>query len=309
VKIEFKDLTKKFGTFTAVDKLNLSLESGESFGFLGPNGAGKTTTLLTLLGIYQPDSGQILIDGQPVNAGTRRKIGVVAEYQTFYDEMTAREYLDFFGRLYQVADAQNKAKVLLERLQLADWADALIGNFSTGMKKKLGIVRGLIHSPELLILDEPVSGLDPFGIMQVRELIQEQHKLGTTLIISSHVLSEIEKTVSRVGIISKGKLLKEGSIADILGGQKTFSQWQVQFLEFPPNAKAALAAADFTLNIEEMPEQNTYQIQANPGSVEGGALGRFALQHGLITTQLHRQDISLEAAFIKISEESLQNLV
>ncbi len=213
-----ENLTKKFGAFTAVDKLNLKINDGESYGFLGPNGAGKTTTLLMLLGIIQPTSGTVVIKDEPIQSDSfqiKRKIGVVAEYQTFYENMTAWEYVMFFANLYQVSNSKKRANELFEYVDLIRWKDMLISSYSTGMKKKLGFIRALVHSPELLILDEPVSGLDPFGIIQVRSLLTDEKEHGTTLIISSHILSEVERTADRVGIISRGKLILEDSMENI----------------------------------------------------------------------------------------------
>jgi ABC-2 type transport system ATP-binding protein len=188
-------LTRRFGAFTAVDGLNLEVRQGETYGFLGPNGAGKTTTLMMLAGVLRPTSGEVRLFGKRLSDdpfALKRRVGVVIEAQSYYDEMTAWEYLTFFARLYRAQDASKRGQTLLERLGLWEWRDTIIGGFSTGMQRKLALVRALLHAPELLILDEPVASLDPFSVKQVRELLLDEHAAGRTILISSHILSEIE---------------------------------------------------------------------------------------------------------------------
>ena len=167
--IETKNLKKQFGDFTAVEDISIQINPGEIYGFLGPNGAGKTTTLMMILGIYKPTAGEVRIFGNKLEEKPfeiKRRLGVVAEYQSYYDEMSAWEYLMFFGKLFEVEKVE-----LLERMNLWRFKDVVIGGYSTGMQRKLGFVKALLHSPDVLILDEPVSGLDPFGIVQVREIL------------------------------------------------------------------------------------------------------------------------------------------
>ena len=159
--IKISNLVKKYDNITAVNGLNLSIDRGTSFGFLGPNGAGKTTTIMILLGIITPTSGEVEIAGQPVGGDSlqvNKIVGFVGDNQSFYDEMTAWEYLMFFGKLYEVEHAEERALDLLEKVDLINRKDSMIHGFSTGMRKKLGVVRSLLHSPQILILDEPVSG-------------------------------------------------------------------------------------------------------------------------------------------------------
>ncbi len=304
-----KDLTKKFGKFTAVDRLNLNIAKGESYGFLGPNGAGKTTTLLMLLGILHPTSGEVFIDGQQVSSASfdlKRKIGVVAEYQTFYENMTAWEYVAFFARLYQVANVEERAADLFDRLKLTEWQNTLISAYSTGMKKKLGFIRALVHSPEILILDEPVSGLDPFGIIQVRSLLTEEKQRGVTLIISSHILSEVEQTADKVGIISQGKLILEDSMDNLRG---TVGEGDTITLKI-----ANLSAQDIE-NFSRLPyvKQLTHEgdqltLHTQAGQDYRPQIGQFLVENGLIPLEMKRAETSLEEAYITISERNLETL-
>ena len=166
----------------------------------------------------RPTSGEVRLFGKRLSDdpfALKRRVGVVIEAQSYYDEMTAWEYLTFFARLYRAQDASKRGQTLLERLGLWEWRDTIIGGFSTGMQRKLALVRALLHAPELLILDEPVASLDPFSVKQVRELLLDEHAAGRTILISSHILSEIERTADRVGIIARGRLLFEDTMSSL----------------------------------------------------------------------------------------------
>jgi ABC-2 type transport system ATP-binding protein len=307
--LQTRGLTKRFGSFTAVQDLNLSLHPGESYGFLGPNGAGKTTTLMMILGIWKPTRGEVHIDGRPVCRDAfdlKSRIGVVAEYQSFYEEMSAWEYLMFFGRLFQAREPAKRAEALLERVGLLEWKDVLIGGYSTGMKKKLGFVRALLHKPELLILDEPVSGLDPFGIVQVRELLQAEQAAGCTLLVSSHILSEVEHTVDRVGIIARGRLLVEDTMDNLRAEVSAARAIRLRFAELSEQALAALASQPFVRELEADGPAVTLWVDA--GTDRRAEIGAFILAHNLIVLEMKQEEISLEEAFITITENNLHEL-
>lgn len=305
--VETKNLTKKFGEFTAVDCLDLKIQRGESYGFLGPNGSGKTTTLMMLLGILKPTSGSVLIEGNEISTSSfaiKRRIGVVAEYQKFYEEMTAWEYLIFFARLFEAEDSIKRAEDLLARVELLKWKDVVISGFSTGMKKKLGFVRALLPSPDLLFLDEPVSGLDPFGMKQVRELLDHERKQGRTFLISSHILSELERTVDRVGIISNGKLIAEGTmdnLREIAGGH---DRYELSFAAI--SEKQKMAFADLPAVIQVKRSGNHLTILAKRGCLDlREEIGKRILELRLITKDFRKVDATLEETFITLTEKTL----
>ncbi|MBN2044348.1 MAG: ABC transporter ATP-binding protein [Anaerolineales bacterium] len=303
------DLTKKFGAFKAVDGLNLRIAQGESYGFLGPNGAGKTTTLSMLLGILTPTSGMVFIQGEQVRSDSfslKRKIGVVAEYQTFYENMTAWEYVMFFARLYQAANAEKRAEMLFEQVNLMQWKDALISAFSTGMKKKLGFIRALVHSPDLLILDEPVSGLDPFGIIQVRSLLMTEKARGATLIISSHILSEVEKTTDRVGIISRGKLILEDTIDNIQRKVGDGERILFRFANQTPDILGKLSSLPFVIQVSQ--EEDEISVLTDGAKDYREDLGRYLVQNEWIPLEMKKHQTSLEEVYITISEQSLRTI-
>ena len=192
--IQTRGLVKRYGSFTAVDGIDLSIPRGEIYGFLGPNGAGKTSTIMMLLGVTRPTAGEIRLLGEPYTPrrlDLRRRIGVVPEKHPrgVWPWMTAREYLQLFADLFAVNGARERIDMLLEKVDLAQVANKRFRDFSRGMLQKLSIVRALLPDPDILFLDEPISGLDPIGIKQVRDLIVSENREGRTIFISSHQLS------------------------------------------------------------------------------------------------------------------------
>jgi ABC-2 type transport system ATP-binding protein len=240
--IEVRGLTKRFGSRVAVDDLDLSARAGEIYGFLGPNGAGKTTTIRMLLGILPPDAGIVAICGRPVRRGdpaTRRLIGAVGEVQHVYGGMTCREYLSFFGALHGIDRPRARVAEVLDDLGLTERAGDRAIDLSKGLQQKLGLARALLHDPQVLILDEPVSGLDPHGIREVREIIGRERDRGRLVFVSSHVLSEVERTADRVGIMRAGRLVFEGRVAGLMANYATLEEAFVAITGRP----AALAEA------------------------------------------------------------------
>jgi ABC-2 type transport system ATP-binding protein len=225
--IELVDLTKKYGTFTAVDQLNLTIQKGEIFGLLGPNGAGKSTTILMMLGLTEPTSGSVRVCGinstnNPIDV--KRKVGYLPEDVGFYDDRTALENLMYTARLNRIPDAVAlpKAEQLLVRVGLKEAVNKRVGKFSRGMRQRLGLADVLIKNPELIILDEPTLGIDPAGVREFLELIATLRKEeGLTILFSSHNLHQVQKVCDRVGIFVAGKLIAEGDIRSL--SKKLFS--------------------------------------------------------------------------------------
>jgi len=219
--IKLVDLTKNYGTFTAVDQLNLTIQKGEIFGLLGPNGAGKSTTILMMLGLTDPTSGSVSVCG--INSTTnpievKRKVGYLPEDVGFYDDRTGLENLMYTARLNRIPDsvAKEKAGQLLERVGLADAPDKKVGKYSRGMRQRLGLADVLIKNPEVIILDEPTSGIDPKGVREFLELIAKlRSEEGLTVLFSSHNLHQVQQACDRVGIFVNGKLLAEGDIVSL----------------------------------------------------------------------------------------------
>lgn len=223
--IELQSLTKRFGPRTAVDGLSLTVGAGQIYGFLGANGAGKTTTIRMLLGILEPDGGRAVVCGRPVRRGDRegrRLVGAVGETQYLYGDMTLAAYLGFFARLYGVS--RGRVEEVLADVGLADRAGDLAVDLSKGLQQKLGLARALLHDPPVLLLDEPVSGLDPHGIREVREIICRERDRGRLVFISSHVLAEIALVADRVGIMLQGRLVFESDVKGALARYATLEE-------------------------------------------------------------------------------------
>ncbi len=218
--IEIRDLTKKYGDFTAVDHVSLEVRAGEIFGFLGPNGAGKTTTIRILAGLSVPTSGEVLINGSDIGqdgVSAKRITGYVPDRPYLYEKLTGRELLQFVANLYgrEWADCEARAVELLRYFDLYDWADARIENLSHGMKQKLVIIAALVHDPQLLIIDEPMVGLDALAQRQVKLLFRrlaDEHK---TVFMTTHTLSIAEAVCDRIAILHRGKIIATGVTSEL----------------------------------------------------------------------------------------------
>lgn len=216
------NLTKRFGTFTAVDHINLEIMKGEIFGFLGPNGAGKSTTIRMLTTLSEPTEGTAKVDRFDVRTQAdevRRRIGLVAEKIILYPRLSAVENLMFFGELYGMNRAELKARIdeLLQMVRLENFKDMPTGGYSSGMRQRLNIIRGLLHDPDILFLDEPTALLDPQSVRFVRDLIKELNADGKTIILTTHIMEEADELSHTVGIIDNGKMVAVDETAFLKG--------------------------------------------------------------------------------------------
>ena len=216
--IEVTGLSKVFGTFTAVKDLSLAVRPGEVLGLVGPNGAGKTTTLRAIAGIIPPTTGQVSLAGHDLRAkptDAKRALAFFTDEPRLFDYLTVRQHLNFVARLYAVSDHEAIALPLLEELEIADRLDSLPAELSRGMKQKLAIACGLLHSPQVLMFDEPLTGLDPLGIRRMKDSILKRAKAGAAIILSSHLLHLLEEVCSHVLILKRGEKIADGTIAEI----------------------------------------------------------------------------------------------
>jgi ABC-2 type transport system ATP-binding protein len=208
--------------FVAVDRLNLEVRKGEIFGFLGHNGSGKTTTIKMILGLVRPTAGRALILGRDFREiDVKRSVGYLPESPYFYDYLTAEEFLKFYGRLFNMGGSELACKIdsLLEQVSLRDARSVQLRKFSKGMLQRVGIAQALINDPLLVILDEPMSGLDPIGRRDVRDIILRLREQGKTVFFSSHILPDVEMICDRVGILAKGELKAIGPVSDLIGSE------------------------------------------------------------------------------------------
>lgn len=219
--IELIELTKRFGQLVAVDHINLHVKQGEIFGFLGPNGAGKTTTIKMLAGLLKPTSGRALIDGYDVVAHSmeaKRVVGFIPDQPFLYEKLTGVEFLKFIGSLFGMKrdEIQPRISDLLGLFELDGWGDELIESYSHGMKQRLVMSAALLHNPKLIIVDEPMVGLDPKGINLVKRIFRQKSEEGVTIFLSTHTLEIAQQLCHRLGIINRGKIIAMGTLSELM---------------------------------------------------------------------------------------------
>ncbi len=262
--IELIDFTKRYGDLVAVDSLSLKIEPGETFGFIGPNGAGKSTSIRFLATLLKATSGEGIVNGHRVTRdplGVRRSVGYMPDAFGVYDGMKVWEFLDFFAVAYQIPRSRRKQVILdvLDLLDLGGKRDDFVNSLSRGMKQRLCLAKTLVHDPPVLILDEPASGLDPRARVEVKALLKELRKMGKTILISSHILTELADCCTSIGIIERGKLLMHGPIDDVYRRIRRNRIVQIKFIK---NIEAGLSI------IRSMPETRDIQIENGSVTVE-----------------------------------------
>ena len=307
--IEVKGLGKKYGDFVAVRDLDLNVGKSEIYGFLGPNGAGKTTTIMMLLGILDPTQGEISLfggEGTGRDPAIRSKIGVVSEKQYLYPELTMMEYLQFFAELYRVKDKKKRIKELAERVQLGDVLNRRLGAFSRGMQQKVGIIRALLHDPELFVIDEPHAGLDPIGIKQVRDFLDEEKDKGRTIFVSSHVLSEVEKLCDRVGIINQGTLVAEDQMENLSSRLSDEVELMVELSDGKEEVYRALENLSFVSNVTRDGKKLELKISADGDYRK--EISQAIIAAGDVPIDLEVKQMSLEEAFVTITSKNISLL-
>lgn len=286
-----KGLTKKYGSLIALSELNLIINKGEVFGLLGPNGSGKTTTLGMLLGVLKPTAGEFTWFDEAPSANSRKKIGAILETPCFYPYMTAVQNLKVVVEIKE-CDYANIDKVL-KTVGLYDRRNDSFKTFSLGMKQRLAIASALIADPPVLILDEPTNGLDPQGIVEIREIIQEIAASGKTIILASHLLDEVQKVCTHFAVLQKGKKLYQGSVDDALSDQSTI-EISAENME-----ELGLALKGFKSDIEVNREGDIFIIKAS-ADFKTSELNTFLFNKGIVTTHMAQKAGSLEKQFLKI---------
>jgi ABC-2 type transport system ATP-binding protein len=305
--IETKDLTKNYGKVTVVDHLNLHVKESEVFGLLGPNGAGKTTTILMMLGLTEPVSGTVRVFGfdstrEPIKV--KRIVGYLPESIGFYDSLTARENLEFVADLNNISRAESKQRVdkALEMVGLTAERDMPTGKFSRGMKQRLGIADVLIKEPKLIILDEPTSGLDPQGINQLLELIAGLPKMGTTVLLSSHQLYQVQKVCQSIGILSKGKMVIEGTIDKLGREAMAGGRYVIEIETVEPKAELA----DIIRKVQgvEKVEADGNILKISTISDLRSQIAKAVVNSNALLVQMKLHEFSLDDIYMKYFKES-----
>ncbi|MBD5524832.1 MAG: ABC transporter ATP-binding protein [Lachnospiraceae bacterium] len=298
------DLTKNYGSFTAVNHLSLHIPEGDLFGFVGPNGAGKTTTIRIVCGLLRASGGSVRIGGTAAAVGSKvmkRMIGYVPDFFGVYDNLKVREYMDMYGSMYGM-DSRDIAKLtndLLELVNLSDKKEEYVDTLSRGMKQRLCVARALLHNPKLLILDEPSSGLDPRARVEMKELLKNLHSMGKTIVISSHILSELSEMCNSIGIMNRGQLITAGRIEDIMQQISGGKRMHIQVASGMESAVRILKEQVGT-RIESVRENEIIML-FNGADEEISALIGLMIQNQVVLTGFYREEGSLESLFMQLT--------
>lgn len=298
------DLTKNYGSFTAVNHLTLHIPQGDLFGFVGPNGAGKTTTIRIVCGLLKASSGSVRIGSTSAAVGSKemkRLIGYVPDFFGVYDNLKVREYMDLYGSMYGMysRDIAKLTDDLLELVNLSDKKEFYVDTLSRGMKQRLCVARALLHNPMLLILDEPSSGLDPRARVEMKELLKNLHSMGKTIVISSHILSELSEMCNSIGIMNRGQLITAGRIEDIMQQIAGGKRIHVQVIS---NIETAVRILKEQAGVTvESVRENEIIISNNGTDEQISALIGQLIQNQVVLAGFYREEGSLESLFMQLT--------
>ena len=302
------NLTKRYGKLVALNNLHLNIEEGECFGYIGPNGAGKTTTIKILATLLQPTWGEARVCGNVVGYESRKirpLIGYVPDFFGAYEDMV-QEYLEFFASAYNITGKQ-RTRVVGDVLELTDLVykrDALVDSLSRGMQQRLSLARVLLHDPRVLLLDEPASGLDPRARIEIRELLKELHRMGKTIIISSHILHELAELCTTVGIIEQGELLFHGSISEIIRRVETGTRVVIRVTEQQDLAALLLERTKGIKSVSQNDGTLIVELEKKTHNFTG--LARLLLDNNFKIRELKEEEVNLETAFMRLTKGMVQ---
>ena len=306
--IETIDLTKKYGDFYALESLDLKLEKGDLFGFIGPNGAGKTTTIRILSTLLAPTWGEAYVCGYSIYTHPReirRAIGYMPDIFGVYDDMRVIEYLEFFAAAYRI-DGPERRKVAERSLELVDLAfkrDELVTSLSRGMTQRLGLARVLLHDPQVLLLDEPASGLDPRARIEMRGLLKRLQGLGKTILVSSHILPELADICNRVGIIEYGRLLACGDVQELLAKVRGRPVIRFRVAGAPEDAARLLEPAAEAAGVAV--RDGEVVVTLAEGVTDPSPLAARLVTAGQRLVSMREQEVNLETAFLELTKGAL----
>jgi ABC-2 type transport system ATP-binding protein len=303
--IETKNLTKNYANLTAVDDLNLTIQDGDIFGFIGPNGAGKTTTMRILVTLLEPTRGKAFINGLDVRRHgkkVRRLVGYMPDFMGVYDDLKVFEYLEFFAAAFGIERKKRKSIVegVLELTDLQSKRSVTVDSLSRGMQQRLGLARVLIHDPKVLILDEPASGLDPRARIEIRELLRELKRMGKTIMISSHILSELEEICDHVGIIEHGRLVFSGTLEEILSQLGIQSKVRVRVANNQNKAVELLTALPQIRQVQVFGDY--IAVTFCEGQDGDGIIARTLVNADLDIVSIQPERLKLDDAFLQLTK-------
>lgn len=303
--IETHDLTKMYGELYALNRLNLTLDKGDVYGFIGPNGAGKTTTMRILATLLNPTWGEATVCGYSIYNGSkeiRRLIGYMPDFFGVYDDMKVIEYLEFFAAAYRITGPTRKRKCeeVLELVDLTYKRDALVTSLSRGMTQRLGLARVLLHEPQVLLLDEPASGLDPRARIEIRALLKELRSMGKTILVSSHILPELADICNKIGIIEQGILHVNGSVEDVMKQVRTDIVLNISVGDRQIDAANFLESQP---EVESIIDKNkVLVVKLREGVTQYSVLASRLIENGFELTLFKEDEINLETAFMHLTK-------
>lgn len=302
--LQINHLYKSYGKFQAVSNLTLHIPKGDLFGFVGPNGAGKTTTIRMVCGLMLPNSGDIFIneiDAMAHQKEIKKQIGYVPDFFGVYDNLKVREYMDFYGSMYRMnsREIQRISDDLLELVNLSDKKEVFVDTLSRGMKQRLCVARALIHNPALLVLDEPNSGLDPRARVEMKELLQNLRSMGKTIVISSHILSELSEMCNSIGIMNHGSLVAAGRIEDVMEG--VFGNNQLVITLDEGRETAIRIVNEYTKVEVDSVGEHEIKLSHNMTKTEIAQMVGAMIAGGVVVTGFHKQEGDLETLFMRVT--------
>ncbi|WP_027629656.1 ABC transporter ATP-binding protein [Ruminiclostridium cellobioparum] len=303
--LRIENLCKSYGKFRAVNDLNLHIPKGEIFGFVGPNGAGKTTTMRIICGLLDATSGKVYADGIDVidrPKELKRKIGYMPDFFGVYDDLKVMEYLEFYASIYNIkgADSRKICQDLLELVDLTDKKDFYVDSLSRGMKQRLCLARSLVHNPELLILDEPASGMDPRARIEMKEILRTLKSMGKTILVSSHILPELAELCTAIGIIEKGRVVMSGTVDEIT--RKVYHTQTIRIKVIDRLEEAIRVLQEYP-DIDGINPVGDNEVEAsfNGDEVFMNALLVRLIQNNIPVTAFNQLDGNLEDIFMKVT--------
>jgi ABC-2 type transport system ATP-binding protein len=306
--IETRDLTKMYGELYALNRLTIKLERGDVYGFIGPNGAGKTTTMRILATLLNPTWGEASVCGYSIynNAKEiRRLMGYMPDFFGVYDDMKVIEYLEFFAAAYRIKGPERRLKCdqVLDLVDLGYKRDALVTSLSRGMTQRLGLARVLLHEPQVLLLDEPASGLDPRARIEMRGLLKELRSMGKTILVSSHILPELADICNKIGIIERGQLIFDG---DVQSAIREVRQNIVYYVAVGNNlnhmAREHLEGHVDVLKVETKEDEDCLRVTLSDHVVDGSFIAELLLKNGFRLKMLKEEEINLEEVFMRLTK-------
>ncbi len=299
------ELTKRYGKTLALNRLNMNIEEGDIYGYIGPNGAGKTTTLKILATLLEPTFGHAEICGYRVgkqNKEIRPLIGYMPDFFGVYEDMRVDEYLTFFAAAYRIK-GEKRRRIVNDVLELTDLGykrDAMVESLSRGMQQRLGLARALVHDPKVLILDEPASGLDPRARIEIRALLKELKSMGKTILISSHILSELQELCNKIGIIEKGVLLFSGSIEEVRREIRKNTLIDVGVMG--DNEAACLVLEQHPMIESAVMENRHIKVGLAPGASDHSFIAPYLIEQGFKLDLLRLEEPDLEDVFMRVTK-------